>query len=169
MNEDHNDASRPLLHSAPPHPCCRLQRGDGLNDDCPITGLVHSGYVGGWRGRYLTSNIVDAKTGLPVGSRYANLTGDFGTKLLVFGFLYDMPDHCPAVQVQKVETVVASRWFRAALAGPGAVADAVVVLAHMDADDPVSPPILLRPSSHIIDGSSMRMDDPDSLTTELMR
>ena len=69
--------------------------------------------------------------------------GAFGTKLLVFGFLYDMPDHCPAVRVQKVEAVVGSGWFRAALAGPGAVADAVVVLAHMDADDPVPMPNML--------------------------
>ena len=89
-----------------------------------------------------------------------------GTKLLVFGFLYDMPDHCPAVNVLRVEQVVQSAWFLEALhgapaclparrrpirrdeagaltpshawhAGAGKAAHAVVVLAHMDADDPL--------------------------------
>jgi 2',3'-cyclic-nucleotide 2'-phosphodiesterase (5'-nucleotidase family) len=113
------------------------QRGDGKNDDCPITGLAQSGYIGSWRGRYLTSNIVDPTTQQPIGSRFTQLTGKFGTNLLVFGFLYDMEDHCPAVRVQKVEDVVRAPWFLQALRGVGAAADAIVVLAHMDADDPL--------------------------------
>ena len=48
-----------------------------------------------------------------------------------------MPDHCPPVDVLDVASVVQSSWFIAALAGPGHTADAIVVLAHMDADDPL--------------------------------
>jgi 2',3'-cyclic-nucleotide 2'-phosphodiesterase (5'-nucleotidase family) len=113
------------------------QRGDGHNDLCPITGLQQNGYVAAWNGRYLTSNIVQPNTTDPVGERFTTLTGPHGTKLLVFGFLYNMEDHCPAVDVLKVEDVVRSAWFLAALTGPGKTADAIVVLAHMDAEDPL--------------------------------
>ena len=44
----------------------------------------------------------------------------FGTKLLVFGFLYNMRDHCDAVQVLKVEDVVNSSWFQDAVEGQAA-------------------------------------------------
>ena len=49
----------------------------------------------------------------------------------------NMEDHCPAVDVLKVEDVVESSWFKAALVDHGTAADAVVVLAHMDAEDPL--------------------------------
>ena len=112
------------------------QRGNGKNNDCPISGLQLNGFIDHWDGRYLTSNIVSPDSLLPVGSRYARLTGHFGTELLVFGFFYNMEDHCPAVAVQKVETTVQAPWFVEALKQASAV-DAVVVLAHMDADDPL--------------------------------
>jgi len=41
----------------------------------------------------------------------------FGTKLLVFGFLYNMRDHCDAVQVLDVQDVVNSTWFQDAVDG----------------------------------------------------
>eukprot|EP01043_Picozoa_sp_COSAG02_P013380 COSAG02_NODE_534_length_20663_cov_20.040945_6_plen_87_part_00 len=49
----------------------------------------------------------------------------------------NMEDHCPAVDVLRVEDVVASAWFKAALSSDGTSADAIVVLAHMDAEDPL--------------------------------
>eukprot|EP00435_Cladocopium_sp_Y103_P047309 s784_g13.t2 len=102
---------------------------------CPIVGLKESGYIDSWKGRYLTSNVVWAKSQQPIGERYAVIEGEFGTKLLVFGFLYNMRDHCDAVQVLKVEDVVNSTWFQDAVDGHAAQVDAVVVLAHMDYRD----------------------------------
>eukprot|EP00747_Dinoflagellata_sp_TGD_P083847 gnl/TRDRNA2_/TRDRNA2_162280_c0_seq2.p1 gnl/TRDRNA2_/TRDRNA2_162280_c0~~gnl/TRDRNA2_/TRDRNA2_162280_c0_seq2.p1 ORF type:complete len:578 (-),score=72.37 gnl/TRDRNA2_/TRDRNA2_162280_c0_seq2:80-1813(-) len=125
------------------------QRGDGKNNLCPITGLQQSGYIKSWKGRYLTSNIVMAGTDSPVGERFVELTGKLGTKLLVFGFLYNMPDHCPPVDVQKVESVVQSSWFLEALDGPGIRSHAIVVLAHMDADDPLVSVIHKQIRSHL--------------------
>ena len=43
------------------------------------------------------------------------IEGKFGTKLLVFGFLYNMHDHCDAVEVLDVEDVLASQWFKEAV------------------------------------------------------
>ncbi|CAL1139669.1 unnamed protein product [Cladocopium goreaui] len=102
---------------------------------CPIVGLKESGYIDSWNGRYLTSNVVWAKSQQPVGERYAVIEGEFGTKLLVFGFLYNMRDHCDAVQVLDVQDVVNSTWFQDAVDGYAAHVDAVVVLAHMDYRD----------------------------------
>ena len=106
---------------------------------------------------YLTSNVVWSSTQQPVGSRYTVVEGKFGTKLLVFGFLYNMEDHCDAVSVLDVEQTLASEWFIESLealenpylqAGPMRLAlctlccqahrtlcDGVVVLAHMDFRD----------------------------------
>eukprot|EP01050_Picozoa_sp_SAG11_P047635 SAG11_NODE_25057_length_364_cov_0.939623_1_plen_52_part_01 len=42
-----------------------------------------------------------------------------------------------AVNVLKVEQVVRSAWFVGALDKEGRAADAIVVLGHMDADDPL--------------------------------
>eukprot|EP00438_Fugacium_kawagutii_P036532 Skav217623 [mRNA] locus=scaffold2172:625524:635804:+ [translate_table: standard] len=58
----------------------------------------------------------------------------FGTKLLVFGFLYNMEDHCDAVEVLKVEDVVKSSWFLNAV-DEHAATDGIVILAHMDYRD----------------------------------
>ena len=81
---------------------------------------------------YLTSNVVWSDSLQPVGDRYTVIQGEFGRRLLVFGFLYNMEDHCDAVKVQKVEEVMSSSWFGKALEEPN---DAVVVLAHMDFRD----------------------------------
>jgi 2',3'-cyclic-nucleotide 2'-phosphodiesterase (5'-nucleotidase family) len=50
-------------------------RGDGHNQYCPISGLQQSGYVASWKGRYLTSNIVQPNSTVPVGDRYTTLVG----------------------------------------------------------------------------------------------
>ena len=49
--------------------------------------------------------------------RSLTATTRFGTKLLVFGFLYNMRDHCDAVQVLDVQDVVNSTWFQDAVDG----------------------------------------------------
>jgi len=102
---------------------------------CPVVALHESGYISSWKGRYLTSNVVWANTLQPIGNRYAMISGEFGTKLLVFGFLYNMEDHCDAVEVLKVEDVMTSSWFLSALDEATVSVDAVVVLAHMDYRD----------------------------------
>ena len=44
-------------------------------------------FVEHWNGTYLTSNIVLASTGEPVGARYTTLKGKHGTSLLVMGWM----------------------------------------------------------------------------------
>lgn len=102
---------------------------------CPIVGLRDSGYIASWKGRYLSSNIVWADTAESVGNRFTVVEGEFGTKVLVFGFLYNMPDHCDAVNVENVSEVVQADWFLGALKDHGAQSDAVVVLFHIDYRD----------------------------------
>mmetsp|Transcript_38787 Transcript_38787/g.121189 ORF Transcript_38787/g.121189 Transcript_38787/m.121189 type:complete len:541 (-) Transcript_38787:190-1812(-) len=102
---------------------------------CPIVGLRDSGYIANWKGRYLTSNVVWADSREPVGSRFKVVEGEFGTQLLVFGFLYNMDDHCNAVDVENVSEVVRADWFAGALKDHGARSDAVVILFHIDYRD----------------------------------
>jgi len=102
---------------------------------CPVLGLNDSGYIGSWNGRYLSSNVVWAGTTTSVGSRYTVLEGEFGAKLLVFGFLYNMRDHCEYVDVEDVATVTQADWFVNALSEHAPAVDAIVVLAHMDYRD----------------------------------
>jgi len=109
---------------------------------CPITALRDSGYIRSWHGRYLTSNTVWADTKEPVGSRFALLQGSHGTSLLVFGFLYNMEDHCDAVVVEDVATAIQSDWFNTALRQHSSQVNAIVVLAHMDYEDPLVRTIL---------------------------
>lgn len=117
------------------------RNGEGLlpGAACPVVGLWDSGYIAGWAGRYLTSNVVWSASGPapghPVGSRFSVLKGEFGTQLLAFGFLYEMPDHCDAVEVQTISSVVASDWFVGALRDHGNESDAIIILAHMDYRD----------------------------------
>ena len=100
----------------------------------PVGGA--SSFAGFWNGTYLTSNIVLSTSEKPIGSRYALLTGKHGTRLLVMGWLYDMPDHCAAVNVTPVADGVRQPWFADAMRHASHV-DAVVVLAHMHYVDPL--------------------------------
>ena len=103
-------------------------------------GAAADSYIGHWNGSYLTSNIDLARTGEPLGSRFVVLEGKHGARVLVLGFLYDMPDHCGAVNVTHVAEAVRRPWFAKALATE---ADAIVVLAHMHYTDPLTS-VLLR-------------------------
>ncbi|KAG7374210.1 calcineurin-like phosphoesterase [Nitzschia inconspicua] len=98
------------------------------------------GYIDWWGDRYLTSNIAVTsthngdKTETLFGNRYKILHGN-KSKLLVFGFLYDMPDATTLVKIQQVEDAVQESWFQNVLTVEHY--DAILVLAHMDLVDPL--------------------------------
>ena len=88
----------------------------------------------------VVSNVLLADTNQPIGNRYIVLestNNDDGTttRLLTFGFLYNMPDACAMARVEKVHEVLASDWFQESLQEPNL--DGVLVLAHMDVQDPL--------------------------------
>jgi len=112
------------------------------------------GYVDWYGDRYLTSNI-NKRTGTntkqlshgidsnyddnnsALGNRYKILHGR-NSKLLVFGFLYNMRDTVApdaGIVVEDVEKVVKKDWFLQALSEEHY--DAILVLAHMDLVDPL--------------------------------
>eukprot|EP00537_Pseudo-nitzschia_pungens_P000999 CAMPEP_0172360748 /NCGR_PEP_ID=MMETSP1060-20121228/4723_1 /TAXON_ID=37318 /ORGANISM="Pseudo-nitzschia pungens, Strain cf. cingulata" /LENGTH=847 /DNA_ID=CAMNT_0013082823 /DNA_START=543 /DNA_END=3086 /DNA_ORIENTATION=+ len=73
-----------------------------------------------------------------LGNRYKILHGsNGGSRLLAFGFLYDMPDYAPdaGIWIEDVESVIEQEWFRQALTEERY--DAILVLAHMDLVDPL--------------------------------
>jgi 2',3'-cyclic-nucleotide 2'-phosphodiesterase (5'-nucleotidase family) len=98
------------------------------------------GYVDWWGDKYITSNIVrrDGVTPLSVGQgpgkgRFKILEGKH-SRLLVFGFLYNMGDDATdEVIVRNVEDVVQESWFHDAVRNERY--DAILVLAHMDLTD----------------------------------
>jgi 2',3'-cyclic-nucleotide 2'-phosphodiesterase (5'-nucleotidase family) len=63
------------------------------------------------------------------------LKGEFGRKILAFGFLYNMDDHTDIVAVEDAHLVVKQQWFVDAVNTTDA--DALVVLAHMDLKHPL--------------------------------
>lgn len=100
-----------------------------------------NGFVDFWDKRYLTTNTYLRKTNKTIGERYMYLTGTHSnTRILTFGFLYDMKDNCETTTIEGVEKVVNSKWFIDVLnAGDYS---AILILAHMDAFDPLVKVIL---------------------------
>lgn len=136
--DDHCSALLPLYQRVP---FDALNCGNHeLYDNRTMEAFSDSGYIRSWNGRYLTSNLLNASTKQPLGSRYTVLHGNFSrVRLLVFGFMYNMTTadgKCDAVSVVPVAEALASDWFQSALEAEGKVADAIVVLAHMAAEEP---------------------------------
>jgi 2',3'-cyclic-nucleotide 2'-phosphodiesterase (5'-nucleotidase family) len=88
--------------------------------------------------RYLTSNTLLTETWKPLGSRYKLLKGR--NTVLVFGFMYNLHDPSQLLTVEHVEDVVQQEWFTQALEEE--TFDAIMVLAHMDVEDPLVKVIL---------------------------
>lgn len=110
-----------------------------LYDNATMERFASSGYIASWKGRYLTSNLLNATTHTPLGATSAVLSGAVsGVRLLAFGFMYNMtPEEglCKAVRVVTVEQTIASDWFLKQLVTVGRGVDALLILAHMDADE----------------------------------
>jgi len=103
------------------------------------------GFVDFWDGKYITSNTIHSETNAPIGLRYQFLEGTYtSTRILTFGFLYNMEDSCRAAKVERVQDAVQSSWFTDVLKGADGDFGAILVLAHMDAADPLVSVILDR-------------------------
>jgi hypothetical protein len=84
--------------------------------------------------RYLTSNVMYADTSEPLGRRYRLLTGHRHSTL-VFGFLYNLHNPSESIHIKMVENAVQEEWFETALREEKY--DAIMVLSHMDVNDPL--------------------------------
>jgi hypothetical protein len=112
-----------------------------LYENAKVASMIKPGGFVDWFGdRYLTSNILTAEDGRSMGNQFIILEGQNNARVLTFGFLYNMQDSCDMVEVARVEEVVESEWFLDALKTN--VYDAILVLAHMDKDDPLVTVIL---------------------------
>lgn len=103
--------------------------------------MEESGFIQHWKGNYLTTNTYWANRGntthrIPLGARYTYLWAPTNEALiLTFGFLYNFQDNCNTTFVQRVQETVQESWFRAVLNRRNY--DAILVLAHMDHQDPL--------------------------------
>jgi len=79
----------PLL-GAMPYDAMNLGNHELYNSQTVERDLLGSGFIAARNGSYLTSNVDLAATGQAVGARYTVREGRHGTRLLVFGFLFDM-------------------------------------------------------------------------------
>lgn len=104
--------------------------GDVINE------MISSNYIKSRNGTYLTSNVLYTTTMEPLGDRYTVLKGsNSGIRLLVFGMLYNMNDNTDVVTIVTVEDTLKSDWFKDALLNENY--DAIVVLFHIDFEDPL--------------------------------
>lgn len=91
------------------------------------------GFIDWWGHRHLSTNIVMTNNKEEAFSnRYIMLEGK-NSRVLVFGFLYHMPDAAPEVTVQNPGTVTNQAWFKKALTEE--IYDAILVMAHMGTYD----------------------------------
>ena len=84
-----------------------------------------------WGDRFVTSNVHHAGTKQSVGRRFRIVQ-----RVLCFGFLVQMSHPTPLVEIQLVQDAVQEDWFREVLLQTGDSFDSILVLAHMDAEDP---------------------------------
>jgi hypothetical protein len=92
------------------------------------------GYIDWWGDSYLSGNVnYLTDDGLkPIGGKYKILEG-FHSRVMVFGFLYNMMDACEIVTVDQVEDVIRQSWFKDALRKNEF--DAIMILGHFDLKD----------------------------------
>lgn len=131
-----NDASSNFLPILEKMPWDAINCGNHeLYEPAKIEAMIRPGGFVDWFGdRYLTSNILTTMDDNHLGKSYKILEGT-NTRLLTFGFLYNMGDPCDLVKVDLVQDVVRSSWFLDALKKE--TYNAILVLAHMDKDDPL--------------------------------
>ncbi|KAI9316020.1 Metallo-dependent phosphatase-like protein [Dichotomocladium elegans] len=98
-----------------------------------ITDDVYTNYVPHWRGRYLTSNVyfkdMNSNKTVPLGSKYSYFRGEYGTRVLAFGFLFDFTGNGKHSVVNKVADEVSQPWFSDALTKNKP--DVIVVAGHI--------------------------------------
>jgi len=107
------------------------------------------GFLQWWGHRHLASNIYmndpsiqkgDKSKSLgkqldPMSNRYHVLKGRRST-VLVFGFIYNLPNPSDLLVVETVEEAVKEDWFREALTDDTIGYDAILVMLHAGIDDP---------------------------------
>ena len=104
------------------------------------------GFLQWWGPRHLASNIYmnnthdiavgrDSDNREPLSNRYHVLHGRRST-VLVFGFIYNLPNPSNLVTVQTVEEAVQESWFREVLTDTTIGYDAILVMLHAGHDDP---------------------------------
>lgn len=98
-----------------------------------------NGFIDYWKGNYLTSNVLLRDTMEPLGNRYTYLYGkNANSTILTFGFLFNFTSNCAMTVVEPVQEVVQAEWFQKVLSPQSASPyDAILVLAHMDHEDPL--------------------------------
>lgn len=115
------------------------------------------GFLDWWGDRHLASNVYMATTAgrsqrhrNPFSNRYTMLHGKHSS-VLVFGFLYDMPNPSNKVIVQHVEDAINESWFQTALKEE--TYDAILVMTHAGHDDPAVAAIhqAIRKNAHVND------------------
>jgi hypothetical protein len=100
-----------------------------------VVELMQDSLIPNFQGKYLTSNVLKSDTKEPFGgSRYRLLEGKKHT-VLVFGFLYNLHNPSELLEITKVGDAVQEEWFNKTLMTE--VYDAILVLAHMDVEDPL--------------------------------
>jgi len=112
-----------------------------LYRDETMTHMVSSGFVASWGGRYITGNVFNATTGRRIGEPYAIVQGEQKTSVMVFGFLFNMENHCAAVDVRRVQDVVQEQWFLDAVDKAADKAYAISAIVVLGAPPALRPPL----------------------------
>lgn len=101
--------------------------------------MMNKGFINHWDGNYLASNVDyvwGQNSSIPFGSRYTFLKGAIlDSTLLTFGFLYNFENNCNHTRVRRVEDTLREKWFLDVLTKSHY--DGIIVMAHMDAVDPL--------------------------------
>ncbi|KAI9269059.1 5'-nucleotidase [Phascolomyces articulosus] len=114
--------------------------GNGLSDTTSPHGEImneviedtYHNFIPKWNGRYLASNVYykDLHNGetVPFGDKYTYFEGEFGTRVLAFGFLFDFKGNGNMSVIQKAEEEIKEPWFTETLTSH--TPDVVVLIGH---------------------------------------
>jgi hypothetical protein len=134
------------------------------------------GFLQWWGPRHLASNVymnTDTNTNanastnakVPMSNRYHVLKGKSST-VLVFGFIYNLPNPSDLVIVQTVEEAVQESWFQDVLTDKTIGYDAILVMLHAGHDDPSVE--ILRKEIRRVTTSDGRIDPEQNLPIQFI-
>ncbi|CEP08451.1 hypothetical protein [Parasitella parasitica] len=90
-------------------------------------------FIPHWKDRYLAANVyfkdtINNKT-IPIGSKFTYFEGEFGTRVLAYGFLFNFQKNGDASMVRSVRDEIQEPWFKQSL--ESYQPDIIVLIGHI--------------------------------------
>ncbi|KAI9267432.1 Metallo-dependent phosphatase-like protein [Sporodiniella umbellata] len=124
------EISQPLITNIP-YDLLTIGNHELYENDITIDTVKN--FIPHWKDRYLAANVYlkDANSNrtIQIGNKYTYFQGEFGTRVLAYGFLFNFKGNGDRSVVMQVEEEIAKPWFKQSLRTHEA--DIVVLIGHV--------------------------------------